>query len=195
MTSDVIATIAAEAMQWDVARLAASMDRPSAREEERLEEWLAEDPDLWLYRQQTVRLLKKYSRVSVETGKLPSLLGREFFRSRVRSCHSATFEDAVILVHDVERSLAKLDPFSQKLIARLALQEYTRQETAEILGCALRTVSRRYQEALDRLSEIFLEGELIAELPAMANDVENACQEGEVVENNATSWEDYENIL
>jgi len=48
---------------------------------------------------------------------------------------------------------------------------------------------------LDRLSEIFLEGELIAELPAMANDVENACQEGEVVENNATSWEDYENIL
>jgi hypothetical protein len=132
----------------------------------------------------------------VETGKLPSLLGREFFRSRVRSCHSATFEDAVILVHDVERSLAKLDSFSQKLIARIALQEYTRQETAEILGCALRTVSRRYQDALDRLSEIFLEGELIAELPAMAKgDVENSCQEGEVVEINATTWEDYENIL
>jgi hypothetical protein len=41
------------------------------------------DPDIWLYRQKTVGLLKKYTRMSVEVGRLPSLLGREIFRSRV----------------------------------------------------------------------------------------------------------------
>ena len=37
------------------------------------------DPDIWLYRQRTVGLLKRYLRMSVEVGRLPSLLGREFF--------------------------------------------------------------------------------------------------------------------
>jgi hypothetical protein len=39
--------------------------------------------------------------------------------------HVATFEDAVIFVHDVERALSKLDPFSQKLVAKIVLQEYS----------------------------------------------------------------------
>ena len=37
------------------------------------------NPDLWLYRDRTVGLLKRYLRYSVEVGRLPSLLGREFF--------------------------------------------------------------------------------------------------------------------
>ncbi len=36
------------------------------------------DPDLWLYRDRTLALLKRYMRLSVEVGRLPSLLGREF---------------------------------------------------------------------------------------------------------------------
>jgi hypothetical protein len=57
------------------------------------------NPDLWLYRDRTVGLLKRYLRYSVEVGRLPSLLGREFFRTRVTSYHAGTFEDAVIFVH------------------------------------------------------------------------------------------------
>ncbi len=119
------------------------------------------NPDLWLYRDRTVAMLRRYMRLSVEVGRLPSLLGREFFRTRVTSYHVATFEDTVIFVHDVERTLGRLDSFSQKLIAKIVLQEYTRDETARLLGCWRRTVGRRYEEALDRLSEMFLEGGLL----------------------------------
>src|SRR5262245_61182283 len=87
-----------------------------------------DDPDLWLYRMRTVRLLKRYSKLSVEVGRLPSLLGREFFRTRVTSCHVSTFEDAVIFVHDVESSLEKRDKFSKEVIAKLVLLEYTQEE-------------------------------------------------------------------
>src|SRR5579872_4845068 len=37
------------------------------------------NPDLWLYRDRTVALLRRYMRLSIEVGRMPSLLGREFF--------------------------------------------------------------------------------------------------------------------
>jgi DNA-directed RNA polymerase specialized sigma24 family protein len=145
------------------------------------EEWeWGTDPDLWMYRARTVALLRKYARLSVEVGRIPSLLGREFFRTQVTSYHMSTFEDVVIFVHDVERSLEKLDRFEQKLIAKIVLLEYTQEETARILGCWRRTVGRRFPEALDRLSQIFLRGGMLAEEPA--SEEENSCQEGEFVE-------------
>jgi hypothetical protein len=96
---------------------------------------LGSDPDLWLYREPTQALLRRYHRFSMEVGRLPSLLGREFFRTRVTSYRAGTFEDAVIFVHDVARGLAKLDSFDHKLIARIVLQDYTHNETARLLGC------------------------------------------------------------
>jgi DNA-directed RNA polymerase specialized sigma24 family protein len=134
-----------------------------------------DDPELWLYRDRTVGLLRRYFRYSVELGRLPSLLGREFFRSRVTSYRMHSFEDAVIFVHDVERCLEKLDSFSQQLIARLALQEYTQAEAARLLHCSRRTVVRRYPEALDRLSRIFLKSELLRPMQNLAR--ESRCQD------------------
>jgi hypothetical protein len=116
----------------------------------------------------------------VEVGRIPSLLGREFFRTQVTSYHMSTFEDVVIFVHDVERSLEKLDRFEQKLIAKIVLLEYTQEETARILGCWRRTVGRRFPEALDRLSEIFLRGGMLT--PEPASGQENSCQGGELDE-------------
>lgn len=136
-----------------VAMMAARID---PKEIDRVE-WPWDDganPDLWLYRDRTVALLRRYMRLSVEVGRLPSLLGREFFRTRVLSYRAATFEDTVIFVHDVERMLGRLDPFSQKPIAKIVLQEYTQDEAARLLGCWRRTVGRRFHEALDRLSEM-----------------------------------------
>lgn len=135
------------------------------------------DPDLWLYRDRTVALLRRYLYLAVETGRLPSLLGREFFRARVSSYHVTTFEDAVIFVHDVERSIEHLDQFSQQLIARVILQEYTEPETARLLRCSLRTVSRRVPEALDRLTTVFLAGGLLQ--PFVTPPNYEPCQYGE----------------
>jgi hypothetical protein len=42
------------------------------------------DPDLWLYRDRTVGLLRRYMRLSIEVGRMPSLLGREFFGPELR---------------------------------------------------------------------------------------------------------------
>lgn len=138
----------------------------------------SDSSDLWLYRDRTVGLLKRYMRLSVEVGRLPSLLGREFFRTRVTSYHVSTFEDAVIFVYDVERSLEKLEPFEQKLIATLALQDYSQEQAARLLNCGRRTIVRRYPETLDRLSDIFLKVSILTRLPGKDAACAKACQGG-----------------
>jgi DNA-directed RNA polymerase specialized sigma24 family protein len=62
----------------------------------------------------------------------------------------------VIFVHDVERCLTKLNAVERELVKRLALQEYTLAETAALTGMSIRTVGRRYSDALDRMTEVFL---------------------------------------
>ena len=150
------------------------------------------DPDLWLYRDRTVALLKRYLRLSVEVGRLPSLLGREFFRTRVTSYSISTFEDSVIFVHDVERSLEGLDKFDQELIAKIVLQEYSQEETAHLMGCWRRTVGRRYPEALDELSKIFLNGGLLNPLVVAGPRAAESCQEGKTGEISVSDWEEAE---
>lgn len=119
-------------------------------------EFPSPEPELIVYRRRTCALLRKYLSLSVEIGRLPSLLGRECFRAKVTSYPLHSFEDAVIFVHDMERSLAELDPFNQRLLAMMVLEDYTEEETARILRCSLRTVERRYPEAVDQLSEVLL---------------------------------------
>ena len=153
---------------------------------EELEEDLAEvedfDPELWMYRRRTVGMLKRYLRYSIEVGRLPSLLGREFFRTRITSYRVSTFEDAVIFVHDVEQALEKLDEFEKQLVAKMVMQEYTQDEAARLLGCGRRTVGRRFPETLDRLSEMFLRGGLLTPLLGQTWTAEKSCQEGEMNE-------------
>jgi len=138
------------------------------------------DPDTWLYRERTMALLRRFLRISLEGGRVPSILGRELFRSKVTSYRMSSFEDGVIFVHDVERALEQIDEFSRQLIATIIFQEYSQDEAAEVLSCARRTVCREFPVALDRMSEIFLAGGLLNRLPAVpAAPVEKTCQEGE----------------
>src|SRR5438128_12008129 len=74
------------------------------------------------YRDRTRALLRRYFYTSIEVGRLPSLLGREFFRAKVTYYRASSFEDAVIFVHDVERCLQSLDPVSHRLIAMIVVQ-------------------------------------------------------------------------
>jgi len=140
----------------------------------------AYDPDLWLYRPRTVGLLKRYLRQSVEVGRLPSLLGREFFRSKVSSTRVATFEDSVIFVHDMDRCLEQLAEAEQQMIATIVLQDYTQDEAAVRLRCQRRTVCRRLYDGLDRLSELLLQGGWLTPLPKLEP---GPCQEGEEGQN------------
>ena len=135
------------------------------------------DPDLWLYRERTIALLRRYVRIALEVGRLPSLLGRELFRSKVTSYHMSTFEDGVIFVHDVEQILDQLAEFQRWLIATIVFQEYTQDEAAEVLRCTRRTVCREFPAALDQSTELFLAGGLMNALPARS--VENFCQGGQ----------------
>jgi hypothetical protein len=136
------------------------------------------DPDLWLYRESTIALLKRYLRISIEVGRLPSLLGRELFRSKVTSYRMSSFEDAVIFVHDVERALDQLDSFGKDLVAVIVFQDYSQDEAAEVLHCARRTVCREFPEAIDKVSDLFLDGGLLNRLPPR-RPVENSCQGGQ----------------
>ncbi len=148
----------------------------------------AERAPLAAYRGRTMGLLRRYFCMSLDIGRLPSLLGREFFRARVTSYHVHSFEDVVILVHDVERCLDRLDEFSRELVARVVLQEYTWDETAALIGCSRRTVARRFPRTLDLLSEIFLEVGLLRPFPsASSNHNAPACQEANGGQNCATS--------
>jgi predicted DNA-binding protein (UPF0251 family) len=147
---------------------------------------LGSDPDLWLYRDRTIGMLRRYLRHSIEVGRLPSLLGREFFRTRVTSYTVSTFEDAVIFVHDVERILEKLDAFEKKLIAKVVFQDYTQDEAARLLNCGRRTVVRRFPEAVDRITESFLDGGLLMRLPKTSSHSPESCQEGKSDQNDVS---------
>jgi sigma-70-like protein len=151
--------------------------------------WLSPS-DLALYRGATLGLLRFYFRLSVEIGRLPSLLGRECFRARLTSYRAQSFEDAVIFVHDLERCLEELDDFAKKLVVRIVFQEYTQEEAAGLLGCTCRTVERRFPETLDLLSVILLERGFIPFLPLHLPPEPapgKSCQEGRKVEICGTS--------
>src|SRR5438105_14346696 len=61
------------------------------------------EAELWLYRDRTMGLLRRYRRISIEVGRLPS-------------SHVTSFEDAVIFVRDVECRLQKVNEFDPKLL-------------------------------------------------------------------------------
>lgn len=147
-----------------------------AQNEAPADQFEGHDPELWLYRDRTIAMLRQYLRFAIEVGRLPSILGREFFRSRVTSYTMSSFEDAVIFVHDVDRVLERLAFFHQELISTVIFQEYTKEQAAEVLHCARKTVTREFPSAIDCVTEMFLEGELLNRLPL---PVEKTCQEGE----------------
>jgi hypothetical protein len=114
------------------------------------------------YRRCTEQLLHRYMYTSMDMGRCPSVLGNLTFRGK--SSHSSSgknFEDAVIFVHDVETCLNKLDRGGRELLARIALQDYTQYEVSQMLGTSVRSVMRRYIEALDKLTLILLKVHLL----------------------------------
>lgn len=137
--------------------------------------WRPESPpEICVYRDRTIALLRRFCRISIEIGRLPSLVGREFFRSRVSSYRMHSFEDRVIFAYDVERCLDLLGDFSRRVVGSVVLQDCSYDEAARLLGCGRSTVARRFAHAIDELSVILLERKLLK--PFSVEAVED-CQE------------------
>jgi hypothetical protein len=119
------------------------------------------EPELAPYRGRTAAMLRRYARASVELGRLPSLLGREFFRTRVTSYTMRNFEDIVIFVTDMEKAIERLGPLERKLLAMNILEEYTVDEVARLLAYNPKTIRRLLPDALDQLSRIMLAAGLL----------------------------------
>jgi hypothetical protein len=111
---------------------------------------------LAFYRKYTEAMLRRYVRLSMQCGRVPSLLGRELFRGNVTHYKMHNFEDVVIFCHDMDRRLNRLERLDQLLIKRIALQQYSQGETAAVLGLSLRSCVRGYAIALDRLTKMLL---------------------------------------
>jgi len=113
--------------------------------------------DMAAYRPYTRALLRRYFRVAVDIGRLPSILGGLCFRARVSSYKLHTFEDAVIFVHDIERVFDRIERHSMEIIAGVILLDYSIPEAALRLGITVQRAERRYAAALDALSSVLLE--------------------------------------
>jgi hypothetical protein len=118
-------------------------------------------PELAFYRKYTEAMLQRYMQLSFESGRVSSLLGREFFRGNVSHCSIKGFDDVVIFVRDFDACLKLLPPGQQHLMRRIAMEGYTHRETSAMLGISLRTVLRRYAEALDRLTGMLMERKMM----------------------------------
>jgi hypothetical protein len=136
--------------------------------------------NLAAYRPYTRALLRRYFRMAVDIGRLPSILGGLCFRARVSSYKLNTFEDAVIFVHDIERVFERIERHFLEIIAGVVLLDYSVPEAALRLGITVQRAERRYSAALDSLAAVLLEVGLLrpiftaAEDGDMADDTVNA---------------------
>ena len=116
---------------------------------------------LGFYRKHTESILRRYLYASMQVGRAPSILGDPVARGWASSRPVRTFEDAVIFVLDIEKCLSLLGPLDQQLLSRIVLQEYTQAEAATMLGMSVRTISNKFAQALDRLTEKLLDAGLL----------------------------------
>ncbi len=134
-------------------------------------------PETAFYRKYTEAMLRRYAVMKLQKGRVPSLLGRELFRGKVTSCRIHGFDDMIHYVLDVESCLKLLNADQQKVVFRVAVQEYTLGEAAAMLRWSLRSTQRRYNEAIDELTAIFQKRKLMERTPGLKQ--QNRCQEGE----------------
>lgn len=119
------------------------------------------DVALQFYRKYTEALLRRYQRLKLQAGRVPSRMDREMFRGKMSHYRVEGFEDRVIFCVDVERCLGRLSEGDKRLVQRIAVQEYSMGEAAAMLGTSLRSCVVLYGRAVDRMTRLFLEAKLL----------------------------------
>lgn len=139
-----------------------SVAEPAPAPEKPAEE-LDPRPEMLCFRGQTLAIVRHYFELSSQVGRLPSLMGREFFRARVSHHAIPSFEDQAVFVRDVELSIAKLNAEHQEIVMIAGLYDFTHDEVAAMLHISKAAVNIWFAEALDALSEIFLRAGILRE--------------------------------
>ncbi len=127
--------------------------------------------ELFQYRYETVAMLQKYLKVSLDLGRLPSVLGGEMFRAKVTSYRVTSFEDLVIFVTDFGRCLERVSETARRFIALNIFQEYSKGESARRIGADERNGRRIYCDAIDELSEVLLRFRMLDPMDWIGDEV------------------------
>jgi len=120
-------------------------------------------PEMLCFRSQTLALVRHFFELSCQVGRLPSLLGREFFRARVSHHSIPSFEEQIVFARDVELCLNRLSDDHAEIVTLIGLYDFSLDEVGEMLRYSKTAVHRWFWEALDCLSEIFLRAGLLSE--------------------------------
>ena len=120
-------------------------------------------PEMVCFRGQTLALVRHFFEISSQVGRISSLLGREFFRSRVTHHAIPSFEEQAVFARDIELCLGKLSNNQAGIITLMGLYDLSDEEVATMCHCSRRYVRDQFAEAVDCLSEIFLEVGLLRE--------------------------------
>jgi sigma-70-like protein len=128
-----------------------------------VEEEVEPRPEMLCFRGQTMALIRHFFEISSQVGRVSSLLGREFFRSRVSHHAIPSFEEQAVFVRDVELCLQKLTPEGAEVLTLLGLYDYSYEEVGQMFQCSRTIVRAWFNEALDALSEVFLKAGLLRE--------------------------------
>jgi hypothetical protein len=119
------------------------------------------EPETICYRGQTLAIVRHFFEISSQLGRLPSILGREFFRAKVSYHGIPSFEDQVLFTHDVEQALQQLDEEAIEVLTLVGLYDLTHHEAAKMLHRSEGCISQRYAEAIAHLTQIFLDTGLV----------------------------------
>ena len=120
-------------------------------------------PEMICFRGQTLALVRHFFEISSQVGRVSSLLGREFFRSRVSHHAIPSFEEQAIFARDVELCLQRLSRDNGEIITLMGLYDLSDEEVAAMIHGSRTYVRQWFAEAVDALSEIFLVAGLLHE--------------------------------
>lgn len=111
-----------------------------------------------MFRKHTMALLRYYFRLSMEHGRIPSVLGGAVSRARISHYRMHTLEDDTILLHDLEQCMTnELELEELKLVALTVFLDHTFEESAKLMAISERHVRRMYPEVMNRLTRSFAE--------------------------------------
>ena len=122
-----------------------------------------------IFRTHTLKLLQHYLRLSLDYGRIPSVLGGQVTRARVSHTKMHSMEDDTIFIHDMSRCIEQeLTDEELRLIALIVFIDHTFEEAAKILGYSEKQLRRIFPGIMDRLTRALFDRELLSREKLMA---------------------------
>ena len=121
-----------------------------------------------MFRKHTLKLLRYYFKLSLDYGRIPSVLGGRATRARVSHKKMYSIEDETIFLHDMNRCMEQeLSETELRIVALVVFMDHTFEQTGAILQYCEKQVRRIYPHAIDRLTRAFCERELLDSVELM----------------------------